>query len=134
MKKEKINQIFVWSLIIPVLISLILYINRYVISFIPYDGNWRILLDHLISGFITPIILYIFLLGGYSFFNPKREIKYNLNYFLIPLFIYVVVMIIGWEFFIQRIKDIDQIISESIGIFLSYIYFRLFRSFKLNLD
>ena len=134
MKKEKINQIFVWSLIIPVLISLILYINRYVISFIPYDGNWRILLNHLISGFIAPIILYLFLLGGYSFFNPKREIKYNLNYFLIPLFIYATVMIIGWEFFIQRIKNIDQTISELIGIFLSYIYFRLFRNFKLNLD
>src|SRR3989344_6634690 len=124
MEKEKINQIFVWSLIIPILIGLILYIHRYVIPFIPYDGNWRILLNHLISGFIAPIILYLFLLGGYSFFNPKREIKYNLNYFLIPLFIYATVMIIGWEFFIQRIKNIDQTISELIGIFLSYIYFR----------
>ena len=122
-------------LIIPTFVGFILFINRYggaISNFLP-NKNWRILLDHFITGFIVPLWLYIFFIGFFSFFCPNRKINYDVFLIFIGLtLIYFIILVIGWDGISQKFRDLDQIISEIIGIILSTLYFRYSRKLILK--
>ena len=124
-------MIFVLILVLVTIIGLLLTINRYWYSFLP-NNNWRILFDHFIAGFLFPIWFFILYLGVGSFFLPNRKIIYSIKWFLIYA-CFTVFLIFLWEIVVQRLKDVDQIISELLGILLSFVYFIKFRSLKIKL-
>lgn len=125
------KQIYPGIFCIIFLIGVILFFNRYIFQILP-NNNWRIWLDHLIAGFISPLLFYILFLGVASFFNPTRKVSYNMKCFFVSMGIYIIFLLIGWEMIIQKFKDIDQIVIEFVGIFLSLIYFFKFRKFMLE--
>jgi quinol-cytochrome oxidoreductase complex cytochrome b subunit len=129
-KLNKINLFYSLIFTLGVIIGLILFINRYVINFLP-SMNIITLLDHLIAGFITPLGFFILYLGIGSFFHPNRKVIYRKKWFIILTGLALIVPFM-WDGVIQHLKDVDQIFAELVGIALSWVYFLTFRSIKLK--
>jgi len=111
-------------------LGFILFINRAFIQILP-SGNWRVLLDHLVGGFLVTILFYIFMLGLFSFFQPHRKIEYQIKWFVLAS----LVTFLGsfyWEGIVQNFRDVNQITADYLGLLLSWIYFLIFR--KLQTD
>lgn len=106
-------------------LGFILFVNRAFIQILPSE-NWRILLDHLVGGFLVTLLFYIFLLGMFSFFQPKRKIKYDIKWFILASFV-TFAGSFYWEGIAQNFRDVGQITADYFGLFLSWIYFLIFR-------
>lgn len=108
--------------------GLVLYINRAFITILP-NTELRVLIDHIVGGFLVTIWFYILFLGLMSFFQPNRKIDYNKKFFALSSLV-VVFMIFLWEGYMQSFQNISQIVADLFGLTLSWVYFIIFR--KLN--
>lgn len=129
-KKNKIDKkkwLQILNIIFWIMFSMgfILFINRAFIQILPIS-NWRVLLDHLVGGYLVTILFYILLLGLFSFFNPKRKIIYEIKWFVLASLV-TFLCSFYWEGILNSFKDISQIVADYFGILISWTYFLVFR-------
>ena len=132
MDEEKLKNILFYLFWIVFCLGSILFLNRYFYSFLP-NTNWRVLSDHLFAGFLVTLLFYIFLLGIFSFFYPNRKIEYKLGWFIFSSSVVIIISLL-WEGVIQKFRDIDQLIMDYLGLYLSWIYFLVFRKASLIIN
>jgi membrane associated rhomboid family serine protease len=111
-------------------LGFVLFLNRTFILILP-SANWKVLLDHLVGGFLVTILFYIFMLGMFSFFQPHRKIEYQIKWFILAS----LVSFLGsfyWEGIVQNFRDVNQIIVDYFGLLLAWIYFLIFKKMQTD--
>jgi len=130
-KKIKINPTIMNCIFwIVFALGFVLFLNRTFIHILP-NASWKVLLDHLVGGFLVTILFYIFMLGMFSFFQPHRKIEYQIKWFILASF----VTFLGsfyWEGIVQNFRDVSQIMADCFGLLFAWIYFLIFRKMQTD--
>lgn len=116
-KKQILYEIFC----VVNIFGFILLINRFWFSFLP-SSQWRILADHLIGGFLIPIWLFILFLGIRYFSHPEKKIAFKMVDFWVASAV-IIITILCWEGFVQKFRDISQILADLFGLILACVFF-----------